>query len=320
MDLDEAVTELYGRSPEGFLEARRTLAAQAKAAKDTGLAKAIESVRKPTAAAWAVNQLVRRRPEEVERLVELATALHEAQDAMDGAALKTLGRQRTTLVDALVRATAEVAQEAGGPLSTPVANQVRETYVAALATTPAAEAVGSGQLTRALSYAGFGDVDLSEATAAPTPARRPALRVIKGEGGRGAASATGKGRAASAAEPDEEEESDESEEPQDEVAEEVAEPDPALLERLRVAEERSRETMSAAARAGDALGDATEALDELDARIAELDAALKEARAQRVDLAKAKSDAAAANKVADRTLRAALAEVDQIRAQLPDDD
>ena len=221
---------------------------------------------------------------------------------MDGAALKTLSRERTKLVDELVRSTTEVAKAAGGAMSTPVANQVRETFVAALATTAAAEAVGSGQLTRALSYAGFGDVDLSEATAAPAPARRPALRVIAGEGkGSGR---SGRGRAA---------------DPEPEP-EKPAEPDPALLKRLAEAEKRSRETMSAAAEAGDALSEATDALEALDARIADLDADLKAARASRDGLAKAQKEAAAANKVAERTLRAALAEVDQIRAKLPDTD
>jgi len=232
VDLDEAVGELYGLHPDEFLPARKGLAAKAKAGKETGLAKAIESIRKPTAAAWAINQLVRARPDDMERLVELAAGLHEAQEKMDGAAMKTLGRERTSLIDQLVHATAEVAKEGGGSLSMPVANQVRETFVAALATTAAAEAVGSGQLTRALSYAGFGDVDLSEATAAPAPARRPALRVIKGEG---QGSGRGKGRTA---------------EPEPEP-EEPAEPDPALLKRLAAAEKRSRETMSAAAKAGD---------------------------------------------------------------------
>ncbi len=299
MDLDEAVGELYGLHPDEFLPARKGLAAKAKADKETGLAKAIESIRKPTAAAWAINQLVRARPDDIERLVELASGLQEAQGKMDGAAMKTLGRERTTLIDELVRSTAEVAKEGGGSLSMPVANQVRETFVAALATTAAAEAVGSGQLTRALSYAGFGDVDLSEATAAPAPARRPALRVIKGEG---QGSGRGKGRAA---------------EPE---PEEPAEPDPALLKRLAEAEKRSRETMSAAAKAGDALSEASDALETLDARIAELDAELKAARGERDGLVKAQREAAAANKVADRTLRAALAEVDQIRAKLPDTD
>jgi hypothetical protein len=303
VDLDEAVGELYGLSPDDFLSARRGLAARAKADKETGLAKAIESIRKPTAAAWAINQLVRSRPDDVERLVELAAGLHEAQEKMDGAAMKTLGRERTKLIDELVRSTAEVAKESGGALSMPVANQVRETFVAALATTAAAEAVGSGQLTRALSYAGFGDVDLSEATAAPAPARRPALRVIKGEGRE---SGRGRGRTA---------------EPEPEP-EEPPKPDPALLKRLAEAEKRSRETMSAAAKAGDALSEATDALEALDQRIADLDADLKAARGERDAVVKAQKEAAAANKVADRTLRAALAEVDQIRAKLPvtDDD
>lgn len=302
VDLDSAVGELYGLHPDEFLGARRTLAAQAKADKETGLAKAIDSIRKPTAAAWAINQLVRARPADVERLVDLAAGLHEAQEKMDGAALKTLSRERTKLVDELVRSTTEVAKAAGGAMSTPVANQVRETFVAALATTAAAEAVGSGQLTRALSYAGFGDVDLSEATAAPAPARRPALRVIAGEGkGSGR---SGRGRAA---------------DPEPEP-EKPAEPDPALLKRLAEAEKRSRETMSAAAEAGDALSEATDALEALDARIADLDADLKAARASRDGRAKAQKEAAAANKVAERTLRAALAEVDQIRAKLPDTD
>lgn len=298
LDLDGAVGELYGLHPDEFLSARRGLAAQAKAGKETGLAKAIESIRKPTAAAWAINQLVRARPAEVDRLVELAAGLHEAQEKMDGAAMKTLGRQRTTLIDELVRATAEVARDAGGALSTPVANQVRETFVAALATTAAADAVGSGQLTRALSYAGFGDVDLSEATAAPAPARRPALRVIKGEG-------QGSGRGKAGAEPE---------------PEKPAKPDPELKKRLREAEKRSRETMSEAAAAGDALSEAAEALEDLDERIAQLDADLKAARSQRDGLVKAHKEAVAANRVAERTLRAALAEVDQIRAKLPDTD
>lgn len=345
MELDEAVGELYGLPPDAFLAARRELSQRAKADKDVGLAKAIQSVRKPTAAAWAVNQLVRARPADIERLLELATQLQEAQERMDGAALKKLGRERTSLVEELVRTTSEVAAEAGGAVSGPVSAQVRDTFVAALATAPAAEAVGSGQLTRGLTYAGFGEVDLSEATAAPTPARRPALRVIAGEGkgpgrptkrsgggsgGSGGGSSSGGsgggsggggsggsgGGTASKPDPDEPEQPEQPDEAEEEPS---TKPDPVLLERLRVAEKRSRETMSAAAAAGDALAEASEALETLDVRIAELETSLKEARAQRPGLAAARTEATAANKTAERTLRAALAEVDQIRQQLPDD-
>lgn len=324
LDLGSAVTWLYGLAPDDFMASRTQLAARAKAEKETGLAKAIASVRKPTVAAWVLNQLTRARPDDLTRLRELAAALHDAQEKMDGTALKQLSRQRSSLVDELVGTASEVAAEAGVTVSGPVAVQLRDTLVAALATTAAADAVGSGQLTRALSYAGFGDVDLSEATAAPPPARRPALRVVHGSGG-GSAGTTSTGRrggpARSTTVSGDDEPGTAGQPEMAEVPETAhAEPDPAVLERLSLAESRSRETMRTAATAGKTLEDAATALSELDGRIAELEESLASAKHGRLALVKAKAEAAAANKVAERTLRAALAELDQVRALLPDDE
>lgn len=310
MHLDEAVRQLYAEPLDGFMAARTALAQQAKADGDTGLAKAVASIRKPTVAAWAVNLLMRERPEEAEQLTDLAGRLQDAQERMDGPALKALGKERTTLVDTLVKLAAQVGREAAAPLSPPVVEQVRETVVAALASPPALEAATSGQLTRALSYAGFGDVDVSDALAAPAPARRPALRVVK-DPPKPAARTKAKKVAVDQA--------PEAEEPEP-PAPEVVRPDPALLQRLSLAQARSRETMTAAAAAGSALEAATSALTDLDASIAQLEQDLAAAKEQRLSLAKARAEAAAANKVADRTLRAALAEVDQVQALLPDED
>ena len=322
MDLDSAVSELYGLVPEEFMDARKRLGLGAKSGGDAGLAKAIDSVRKPTAAAWALNQLVRRRPDELERLLALAASLQDASERMDGAAMRDLGRERTRLIDELVRATSDVASEAGGALSMPVADQVRQTFVAALASPPAAEAVASGRLTRALTYAGFGDVDLSEATAAPSPARRPALRVI-----------TGEGRGSNAQDDESEDETPEevgaaevgatevgATEVEAEVDDEPEGPDPLLLERLAAAETRTRQTTAEAASAGAALTAATDSLAAVDLRITELDAALKAARAERDDLVGRRAEAAAADKVAQRTLRASFAELDAVQALLPEED
>jgi len=314
VDLDEAVNQLYGLQPEEFLDARRRLALTTKSAGEPGLAKAIDSVRKPTAAAWAINQLTRRQPDEIERLVALAASLHDAQERVDGKALKELGRERTKLVDELVRCCARTVKEAGGSLSPAVANQVRETFVAALASTAATDAVGSGQLTRALSYAGFGDVDVSEATAAPSPASRPVLRVIAGEGRESAAREAARAGSSSGVDKDEV-----AGEPPEEP-EEPAEPDPALVERLAAAEARSRETMAAAGTASAELTRVTEALATVDAGIRDLESALREAREERDGLVSARADAVAENKVAERTLRASLAELDEARAGLPDED
>ncbi|MDQ2757003.1 MAG: hypothetical protein M3Y71_10630, partial [Actinomycetota bacterium] len=99
MDLDEAVTELYSQHPDCFMGARTALVAQVRADGDPGLARSVASVRKPTVAAWSVNQLVRRRPDDLVRLLDLATRLQEASERMDGGALRDLGRERTALVD-----------------------------------------------------------------------------------------------------------------------------------------------------------------------------------------------------------------------------
>jgi len=165
--LDEAVDELYVLAPSDFLAARTRLAAAAKAAGDTAVAAAITALRKPTLAAWAVNVMARRRPDDLDRLAELAADLRDAQHQLDGPRMTALARSRTTLVDELVAALSGVVSEAGGRLTPAAARDAGATFVAALASPAATEAVVSGRLTRALEYAGFGDVDIRDATARP---------------------------------------------------------------------------------------------------------------------------------------------------------
>ncbi len=314
VDLEDAVTELYGQHPDAFMGARTALVAQVRSDGDAGLAKAVASVRKPTVAAWAVNQLVRRRPDDLATLLDLAARLQAASERMDGAALRDLGRERTALVDTLLRGTRDVASDEGGSLTGTTTEQVRETYVAALASPPAAEAVASGQLTRALSYAGFGDVDLTEALAGPAPARRPALTVLRGEKRSTAAVAPGPDGPLEIT-PDDELGNGDEDEPEEDTG-----PDPALVARLEAARRRTRETTASAAAAGACLDEATGALAALDTRITELEEALRKARTERDGLLTARAEAAAADKVAQRTLRASFAELDAARELVGDDD
>ena len=167
MDLDEAVVQLYALPVEGFLPRRAELAAAAKSAGNRGLAAEITALRKPTVSAWAVNLLSRTRPSDIARLADLATRLRAAQAALDAAQMTRLGRERTALVDELPLATLEVAGAQGASLSPAALRQVAATLVAALASPEAGAAVESGRLTRALEYAGFGEVDLRDATARP---------------------------------------------------------------------------------------------------------------------------------------------------------
>lgn len=170
MDLEEATRRLYAMPLGQFMPTRTGLVADARAAKDRGLATALGALRKPTVSAWLVNQVVRLDPGALRELVQVGERLHQAQAQMDGAALRSLGRERTAVVDALVRRATELGRELDTAVSDAVAGELRETFTAAAMSAEASAAVRSGRLVRALSYAGFGDVDVSDAVAVTPPA------------------------------------------------------------------------------------------------------------------------------------------------------
>lgn len=152
---DEGV-DLYALPPEEFTTARDAAAKQDKA---------LTSLRKPSVSAWVVNTLVRHEPELLGQLVELGTALREATEARQGDQLRELTEQRHALVQAVTDQAVALVQRAVTPA---VRTEVAQTLEAAMADPGSAEAVQSGQLVRALSYAGFGGVDLAGAVA-PVP-------------------------------------------------------------------------------------------------------------------------------------------------------
>jgi hypothetical protein len=81
-DLDEALDELYAASLDDFVDTRKRLA---KALKDEGHsddAAALAATRKPTVAAWAVNELARSRRKDVDSLLDAGHRLRRAQAAL----------------------------------------------------------------------------------------------------------------------------------------------------------------------------------------------------------------------------------------------
>lgn len=161
-DLAAVAARLYALPPEEFTAARDAAAKHAPA-----LAQQIKALRRPTASAWLVNRLAREHAELLEPLLDLGPALAEAQAAGSGAELRALGQQRRQLVQ-------EVTATAVGDLSASAAvrTEVEQTLEAALADPAAADAVRSGTLVRALSFAGFGGVDVAGAVAVAQPANR----------------------------------------------------------------------------------------------------------------------------------------------------
>jgi hypothetical protein len=160
------VTDLYALPPEEFTAARDEAAKELRGA-DRPAADAVKALRRPTVPAWLVNLLVRHEPALVEQLLDLGAQLAQAQAGGQGAALRELGEQRRALVEAV---TDRALGLAGRDVAAGARAEVAATLEAALADPASAQAVRSGRLTRALSYAGFGAADLTGAVADPLPA------------------------------------------------------------------------------------------------------------------------------------------------------
>lgn len=167
--------ELYGLPAADFTAARNAAAKTAKADGDRDLAARITALPKPSTAAWVVNQLIRRHPDDVDALLELGADLRAAERARDADRIRSLSRERNLRVPALTRQARAVADEAGQAVSDAVETEIENTLTAALATEEFGAAVRSGRLTKALVWAGFGEMpELGTLVAVPSgPAAAP---------------------------------------------------------------------------------------------------------------------------------------------------
>jgi len=173
MGLQDVVDELYGLDASEFVAARDARARAARQAGDRAVADQVKALKRPSAAAWVVNLLVRRRPGEIERLAGFGESFREAQANLAGDELRRLGRQRHQAIGALAQEARRLAEERGQQVSQAVQREVESTLDAAVTDRDAADAVRSGRLLRSLSHAGMGPVDLAGAVAAPEIAVGP---------------------------------------------------------------------------------------------------------------------------------------------------
>jgi len=164
MGFADVARELLLVAPADFV-AERTARQRAVRKDDRDLATAIGALRKPAPAAWVVDLLASEAA--LDDAVDLGPALRQAQADADPAEIATLRRQRSDVVGALAQAGADLAEQAGHPVTTAVLDQVRATIEAAMADPHAGAAVRSGLLVRPLESVGFDDVDLGGALADP---------------------------------------------------------------------------------------------------------------------------------------------------------
>ena len=174
--LTEATADLFGLDPGEFVGARNELVKALRKAGDRELAARVAELRRPSPAAWAVNQLARNRREDLENLVGLGRALREAQEQALGGAdaqlLRQAGRARRDAVVALADAAVDLLDERGSGADAHT-GEITATLEAASLDLRHGEAVLAGRLTAALHpSSGFGEADAPFPDRPPEPARK----------------------------------------------------------------------------------------------------------------------------------------------------
>jgi hypothetical protein len=149
--VDEAADELYGLPPGEFTRARDARAKELRAGGEREAANAVMALRRPTVAAWALNQLSRRRRDDLDELLSAGERLRAAQEELlgggDRSAFQEAAARERELVARLSADATTMASEAGergGGLH----EKVSETLHAAALDEDTSAALRAGRLVR----------------------------------------------------------------------------------------------------------------------------------------------------------------------------
>lgn len=184
--LGSHVDELYGVDRSDFVAERERRVTQLRADGHREEATALGRRRKPTLAAWAVDQAARRDGEVVDDLLDAGMALRDAQGVAtsggDADELRRATRDLHRLVDVLTDVAGGVLAEAGAGGGH--RDEVRQTVLAAALDPAMHDELRRGVLERAAEHVGFGSLvgappadggEDREAEVARTRARRREL-------------------------------------------------------------------------------------------------------------------------------------------------
>lgn len=170
-----SLDDLYAAEPEEFVAARNALAKQLKAAGDKDTAAAVAKLRRPPVSAWALNQVARSRPDEIEALMTAAADLAGALADPAGADLRAIQRAFRSAIEAVVRTTLDVVSSSGRNPSPGLQQAIQATLQAAAVDDGIALALRSGVLAEDEPAPGFLFVESDEASPA-RPATKPATK------------------------------------------------------------------------------------------------------------------------------------------------
>jgi hypothetical protein len=264
---DDPADELYDLAPEDFVRGRDELVRRLRADGDRDAAATVKALRRPSAGAWALNQVARGDDaDRVTTVVELGDRFRDATQAAlegDAAPLRDVQAAARPAVDALVAAAMQALADHGRAATDDLRRRVADTIHAALVDDEVAGRLAAGRLVEDQTAPGFGFAAGQE----PATARRASRRTAAPQGEDELAIRRARAEAARR---------------DQERARELQ-----RLERRATEAERTAEEAEATARQLRADADAARA--EADAARAEADAARAEA-----DAARAEADAARA--------------------------
>jgi hypothetical protein len=299
-DLEAEIDRLYGLPLDEFVNARDELARALRRADRRPDADRVKGLRKPTVGAWALNQAVRTRRDDLRELLDAGDALRAAQERLlaggDRAELRQAGERERKLVSRLAEAAVAIGGEAGR--SGGLEPRLRATLHAAALDERARAELAAGRFVREREPVALGALAVGE----PEPAREPATRT-RARAGAASRATRGRGRGR-ADEPAAKRRGDR--------GEELAE----LQGRVREARAEAEEAGSALA---DAEQDAASARERADAAAADRKDAVRAERAARKavqDAERAERDARKAVQDADATKRAARKAAQQAQRAL----
>jgi hypothetical protein len=196
--LESALGELYAVDPAEFVATRKRLAADLRTAGEQDAAKTLLAARRPTTAAWALNQLSRRQPALVETFLDAAGVLQAAQVGGGDDAREAIRDATRAHREALAAAADGALAVLGSRATEAFRAQILATLHAASVDASVSEQLRQGRLFREVTGAtGFPEgptlslVPDLEPEPAPTPAKKrsPPKRTPDGKAARSDAAA-----------------------------------------------------------------------------------------------------------------------------------
>lgn len=173
--------ELYGLPLERFTPERNALARELRNRGRREEAAEVAALRKPSVAAWAVNQLVRTQRRAVAELFEAGDALRAAHEEVlagrgEAGSLREAVEREREAVQALSDAARGLLTSQGHELSATTIDRVTDTLHAGALEVQARRQVQEGRLERELRHVGLGTIASVGAPPQGRAARKPAAR------------------------------------------------------------------------------------------------------------------------------------------------